>query len=113
MKHLSSITLKVKGRNWRFILLTDRAFNKIHNPNNEANAAMTCPSQYEVHFCKSHWNLVNIRHELSHCFYYMAGVNSTDLTPLQVEETMCEIIAVNYHDIGLISDRVAEAFFNY
>lgn len=113
MKHIAKITLSVKGRNWTFLLLTDRAFDKLHNPDGEQNAAMTMTSKYEVHFCKNHWDLTNIRHELTHCFYAMAEVNSSDLSPEQVEETMCSIIGQNYAEIGLISDRIAECFFNH
>lgn len=113
MKPLASIQQKVKGRNWNFILLTDRAFDKLHNPDGEQNAAMTLGPKYEIHFSKTEWCLVDIRHEIMHAFYAMAEVNSSALTPAQVEETMCEIVGVNYHEIGLISDRVAECFFNY
>jgi hypothetical protein len=113
MKPLASINVSIKGRDWKVSLLTDRAFDKLHNPDGESNAAMTMAAQYEVHFSKNHWDIVNIRHELMHCFYAMAEVNSTDLTPLQVEETMCSIVGQNYAEIGLIADRIAECFFNY
>lgn len=113
MKSLASITLQIKGRDWKFLLLTDRAFDKLHNPEGEQNAAMTIPTRYEVHFSKSHWDLVNVRHELMHCFYAMAEVNSSDLSPEQVEETMCSIVGQNYAEIGLIADRIAECFFNH
>lgn len=112
LKPIVQITLKVKGRDWKFMLLTDKAFNKVHNPNDENNAAMTLPTKYEVHFSKSDWNIIDIRHELGHVFYAMAEVASSNLSPDQVEETMCSIIGQNYHEIGLLSDRVAECFFN-
>lgn len=113
MKPLANITLKIKGRDWKFLLLTDKTFDKIHNPNGEENAAMTLPNRFEVHFAKSCWSLVDIRHELTHCFYAMSDVNSSDLTPSQVEETMCSIFGTHGPEMLVIADRIAECFFNY
>jgi len=113
MKPLAHIDIKVKGRLWKFMLLTDRSYNKLHNPNGESSNAMTIPSRYEVHFPKSSWNIVDIRHELSHCFYSMSAVNSSDLTPDQVEETMCSIFGYHAPEMVMLADRVAECFFNY
>lgn len=113
MKHLAVADIKVKGRLWKFILMTDRAFDKLHNANGGQNAAMTISTKYEVHFPKSCWDIVNIRHELGHVFYTMSSVNSSDLTPLQVEETMCSIFGSHGPEMMLIADRVAECFFNY
>lgn len=113
MKYLAKTTIQIKGRDWSFYLLSDRVFNKLHNPEEEGNAAMTVANKYEVHFAKSDWNLVNIRHELGHVFYAMAEVTSSNLAPDQVEETMCSIIGANLPDICLISDRIAECFFNH
>ena len=114
MKSVTSITILVKGREWKFSLLSDRVFDKLHNsePENDQNGAMTLPPKYEVHFPKSSWNIIDIRHELGHVFYTMADVGSSNLTPDQVEETMCTIIGQNHAEIGLIADRVAECFFN-
>lgn len=113
MKPLASIVLKIKGRNWTFLLLTDRAFNKLHNPEGESNAAMTLFTKYEVHFAKTDWSLVDIRHELGHCYYAMSQVGSSELTPSQVEETMCSIFGAHGPEMSLIADRIAECFFNY
>ena len=117
MKILAQIDIKIKGRKWKFLLFTDRAFDKLHNSNEDesenGNAAMTVVSKYEVHFPKSEWNIVDIRHELTHCFYAMAGVNSSELTVKQVEETLCEIVGKDGPEMMLIADRVAECFFNY
>lgn len=117
MKILASTQIKIKGRPWKFILMTDRAFDKLHNSNEDEadnqNAAMTISTKYEVHFPKSYWNIIDIRHELTHCYYAMAGVNSSELTTLQVEETLCEIVGKDGPEIMMNADRVAECFFNY
>ena len=113
MKPLTSITINIKGREWCFKLFTDRAFDKLHNPNDEGNAAMTLSNIYEVHFAKSEWDLVDIRHELGHVFANMSRTSSAELDALQTEELMCEIIAHHATEIILISDRIAERFLNY
>lgn len=114
MKPITSLTLSIKGRDWTFKLFTDRNFDKIHNPEgDENNAAMTCPSIYEVHFSKSFWCPVDIRHELGHVLYHMTQTSSAGHDTLQVEETFCEIIGHNTPEIMMWSDRVAEKFLNY
>ena len=113
MKPLAQIEIPVKGRSWKFMLLTDRMYDKIHNSDGGNSAAMTISTSYSVHFSKSFWDMENIRHELFHAFYAMAEVNSSALTPLQVEETMCSIYGSNGPEMNLIADRIAECFFNY
>lgn len=109
------ITLDIKGRNWSFVLLTDKSFDKLHNsnedPDDNENVAMTIPSAFEVHFKKSNWNLKDIRHELGHLLYSMSLVNSANHKPDQVEETMCEIIAEHSAEIIHWSDLIANRFF--
>jgi hypothetical protein len=113
MKALASIILDIKGRPWTFKLFTDKSFDKMHNPNDEGNAAMTLASKYEVHFAKSEWDLVDIRHEVGHCFKTMSNTGSSELDAEQTEELMCEIIGHHCTEIILVSDKVAECFLNY
>jgi len=108
---MASITISIKGRDWNFILLTDRRFDKLHNEDGGSRAGMTSPNQYECHFRKSDWCISDIRHELGHALFHMSLTGSSDLTPDQTEETMCEIIAHHTPEIMLWSDRVAEKFF--
>jgi hypothetical protein len=114
MKPIFSITLLIKGRDWTFNLFTDKAFNKLHNPNgDENNAGMTLPYSYEVHFSKSAWCPVDIRHEIGHILYFMSLNGSSEHDAGQVEESMCEIIGHHAPEIIMWSDRVAERFLNY
>ena len=110
------ITLSIKGRDWAFILMTDKSFDKLYNANENAednnNAAMTLTGNaYEVHFRKSDWDIVKIRHEIGHVLYRMSLVNDASHTPDQVEETFCQIIGHHGPEIELWTDRVAERFF--
>lgn len=113
MKHLASIIIPIKGRNWSFRLFSDKTFDKLHNPNGEENAAMTIFSQYEVHLPKSEWDIVDIRHECCHIFKHMANTGSAELDASQTEELMCEIFGNHGLEICLIADQVAERFLNY
>lgn len=113
MKPLASIVLNIKGRNWEFKLFTDSRFNKMYNPNDEGNAAMTVFSKYEVHFAKSDWCPVDIRHEIGHVLYYMCLNGSSGHDTGQVEESMCEIIGHHTPEILMWADTITERFIKY
>jgi hypothetical protein len=106
-----SITLPIKGRDWEFILLSDKVFDKMHNEDDGSRAGITMPNQYQCHFRKSDWSLKDIRHELGHALYHMCLTSSSDLTPEQVEETMCQIIGEHTPEIMMWCDRISEKFF--
>lgn len=107
----NTISLDIKGRTWTFILMADKKFDKLHNPDSESiNVAMTVPSIYEIHFRKSNWDLITIRHEIFHVLYSMGLSGSAELTPAQVEEMAAEIVGHHGPEICLWTDRVAERF---
>lgn len=113
IKPLKSISLNIKGRDWSFMLLSDKQFDRLHNSEDEGGrSGITLPISYECHFRKSDWTIVDIRHELGHILYEMSLTTSSNLTPDQVEETMCSIIGTHSPEIILWSDRVAERFFS-
>jgi hypothetical protein len=107
-KVIKEITLSIKGRDWSFKLLTDASFNKLHNYDDGDRPAVTMPQQYEVHFRKSDWTVIDIRHELGHVYYAMSDNESADPTPGQVEEQMCTIIGNYLADIAYYLDRIVE-----
>lgn len=113
MKAMASIVIQIKGKPWTFKLVSDRVFNKVHNPEGESNTGMTVFSRYEVHFSKSEWDLVDIRHELMHVYFFMSNTGSAELDALQTEETMCEIFGHNGLEICMVADSIAECFLNY
>ncbi len=117
MKHLASITLPLKGKNWTFRLFTDRAFDKMHNssvdPDENDNAGMTVFSQYEVHFPKTEWDIVDIRHEILHIYKFMSHTGSATLDAGQTEELLCEIFGNHGLEMCMYADQVAERFLNY
>lgn len=107
---MSDITINIKGRDWKFVLMPDKRFDKIHNSNDDGNVAMTCPTIYEVHFRKSDWDPATIRHEILHVLFNMSLVGSAELTATQVQETCAEIVGQHSIEIVLWSDRITEKF---
>lgn len=107
---MSTVTINVKGRDWKFVLMPDKRFDKLYNAEGGSNAAMTVPSIYEVHFAKSCWDVVTIRHELLHVLFSMSLTGSTGLTPDQVEELCAEIVAHHSIEIILWADQITEKF---
>lgn len=110
-KYTKTITLQTKGRNWTFVLMPDKAFDKLHNPEGQSNTAMTMANQYRTEFRKSDWSFVDIVHELGHVVYALAPTRSANLTTDDVEEVMCDIYSSNYFEIGLWASQIAECFF--
>jgi hypothetical protein len=110
-KYKTSIVLQIKGRDWEFILMPDKTFDKLHNEDGGSRSGITLPNQYECHFRRTDWSLKDIRHELGHALYHMCLTASSGLTPDQVEETMCQIIGEHVPEIVVWTDRVAEKFF--
>jgi len=108
---MSTISLNIKGRDWRFVLIADKRYDKLHNINpDDSSAAITLPTTYEVHFRKSDWDIVTIRHELLHVLYNMSLVSSTSMTPEDVQELCAEIVGHHSSEIIVWSDRIAERF---
>jgi hypothetical protein len=108
---MKEISIPIKGRSWKFILMADRRFDKIHNiKEDDSNVAMTVPGTYEVHFRKSDWNISTIRHEILHVLYSASLVGSTDLSVSDVQEICAEIVGEHGLEICLWADQIAERF---
>lgn len=107
---MSQITLDIKGRPWTFVLMTDRRYDRLYNLEEDTSSAITLPTIYEVHFRRSNWDLVTIRHELLHVLYNMSLVSSTDMSNEDVQEICAEIVAHHAIEIVLWADRIAEKF---
>lgn len=107
---MSSIVIPIKGRNWTFTLMPDKRFDRLHNPDDDGNIAMTVPSTYEVHFRKSDWSPADTRHELLHVLYSMSLVGSTDLSNTDVQEICAEIVGEHLVEMLFWTDQITERF---
>jgi hypothetical protein len=110
-KTKNSITINIKGRDWQFVLVPDKTFDKMHNGDGGSRTAMTMVNQYRTDFRKSDWCLVDIIHELGHVVYSLSPTRSANLTPYDVEEVMCDIYSTDYFEIGKWAGMICEKFF--
>ncbi len=109
---MSDVTIDIKGRPWKFVLLPDKRYDKLHNTDpDDMSAAITLPTIYEVHFRKSDWDIVTIRHEILHVLYNASLVSSANLSTHDVQEICAEIVGQHASEIVVWSDRVAQRFF--
>jgi hypothetical protein len=109
---MADVTIDIKGRPWKFVLLPDKRYDKLYNEDPEdMSAAITLPGIYEVHFRKSDWDIVTIRHEIMHVLYNASLVSSADLKIHDVQEICAEIVGQHASEIVVWSDRVAQRFF--
>lgn len=107
---MGSITIDIKGRTWTFALIADKRFDKLYNSEGSNAVAMTLSATYTVHFRKSDWDAVAIKHELLHVLFNMSLTGSADLTPLDVEEVCAEIVGHHSEEIILWASRITERF---
>ena len=108
---MSQVRIDIKGREWTFMLLPDKRFDKLHpRDDGGSNVAMTVFANYEVHFKKSTWDLITIRHEIFHILYAAGLTSSATLSNDDVEEISAEIVGHHTPEIILWSDRIAEKF---
>lgn len=106
----SSIAINIKGREWKFIVVTDKTFDKRYNPDGDAGCAITIPEDKIVFIKKSFIHLTVIRHEIMHILVFSSLVESSSLTALQVEELCCEIIGEHGPEIQLWAETVMNFF---
>lgn len=107
---MATIVLPIKGRDWTFSLIPDKRFDKLYNSDGGSAVAMTVSNTYTVHFRKSDWDTVAIKHELLHVLFNMSLTGSADLTPLDVEEVCAEIVGHHAEEILLWTSRITERF---
>lgn len=101
------VIVNIKGKDWKYILLSDRAYDKLHG---DTSNGITLPEECEVHVRKSALNTNILRHETSHIFHFSSLVETASLTALQTEEIMCEIFGEHGHEILGIADFVLNRF---
>jgi len=108
---MRSITLNVKGTDWTFRLLGDKAFTKKHkSEEGEVTEAITILESKVVEFNKIYLKPTVVIHELTHVFFGSSLVETASLDKNQVEEVMCEINAHHIMDIVAMTNKILQAF---
>lgn len=113
MKSVAQIIVTVKGRDWKFLLLTDRVFDKAHNSEDEGTIANTIEDKREVHFRKTDFTPKAVKHELAHVLHFESLVGSSELSPADSIELMCEIVGEHCEEIILWSNKITEYFLTH
>lgn len=107
MKSNPNITLNIKGRNWHFIVLTDKMFDKkFTSSEDDETHAVTEPKENTVYFKKSLLTIPTIRHELFHVLIYSSLIESSSLDRLQMEELGAEIMGEHASEVVLWAETV-------
>jgi hypothetical protein len=108
MRYNEVITLNIKGRNWHFVLLGDRVFDKRFpcEEENEETQAITVPDENSIYLKKSRFTLPTIRHEIFHILVFSSLIESSSLDRDQMEELGAEITAEHSPEIVLWAEQV-------
>jgi hypothetical protein len=102
----NSIVIEIKGNHYEFILQSPQTYKRNHGSD---SAAITYVKDKKVFFRTDEFNNNTIRHEIAHILFAESHTGSSDLSPDQVEEVFCEIIAEMYSQIQQICDKIVSA----
>ena len=108
----SNITINIKGRDWKFVVIADKTFDKKFNaiPGDDDGCAITLNDDKTVFIKKSSIHLPVIRHEIMHILVFSSLVESSSLTALQMEELCCEIVGEHGQELNLWAEKVMNFF---
>lgn len=103
------LTLNIKGKNWHFITIADKSFDKKF-PNEEGEegetAAVTKSDENTVYIRKTKVTIPVIRHEIFHVIVFSSLIESSSLTKDQMEELSAEIVGEHASEIVLWAEQV-------
>lgn len=101
--------VNIKGMPWKFRLLSPATYIKHHDA---STCGMTILSHKHVDFRTDSFDLTTVIHELMHCYFSEAKVESANLTSAQTEEVFCSLVADHIQDIlgtaKLIYERLSK-----
>lgn len=102
-------SFKIKGIEWRIILLSDNSFNKKF----ESGQGVTDFDNKKVYFNEKYVTDKVILHELGHVFYSSCCTDSvTDISNDDIVEIFCDIISEHYNEFYIQCARLVRLFYN-
>jgi len=112
MSSKKSITLNIKGTDWKFVSLTAKQFEKENPPDNDDYIDHACADneKHTVFFKKEMISAHTIRHELQHVLVFESLIESSDLNAHQMEDLCCEIVGKHNREIEAWTIQILEAF---
>ena len=99
-------TIQIKGSNWLVKKLSSRKFTKLHGD----YAAMTLPTDKEIHFNDKSVLPLHIRHELLHAFISECNADNVKMDIDDMEELCCTIIGEHAIEIVKLADFIQTQF---
>ena len=108
MKLNQHISLNIKGRDWYFILLSDKVFDKRFPPEQDGDetCAVAEPKESAVYLKKSLLTIPTIRHEIFHILVFSSLIESSSLDRLQMEELGAEIMGEHALEVCIWAEKV-------
>lgn len=106
-RNVKELTYNIKGKNWKFIFLTTKTYEKKHGDDSDGIADVTTRT---VTFDKEVVTTGIVRHELMHVWVESSNTGSSDLKPDQVEE-MCAVIFQEHGlEMCMLADQIVEDY---
>ena len=108
---MKSKKVSIRGTTWKFRIISDDLFDKRHGENHEVDpnnlsAAITSRHEKLVDFRPDEVTIINIRHELMHCYVFTCLIEDSDLNKDQMEEICCNIIGEHGEELSKIANKI-------
>lgn len=104
----TELEIQIKGSTWKIYSLSERDYMAAHG---DDSAAITLGDKKEIVFCKGHYEVGYIRHELLHAIKAELGVDNLELSAHQLEEFFATVVQNDYSEILRNTDVIVNALF--
>jgi hypothetical protein len=111
-----TIKLPIKGSEWSFVFQTeanyDKTYFKIHQVEEDTGDAHTVAMLKTVYISKPSFDSRICYHELLHVLVAESNSESANLTPSQMEELCCSLIASHYEELAVWTRKLLDFYHN-
>lgn len=91
--------VSIKGRTWRVECYPEKELYAKFTDIRPPYGAFSDPANHKIVFKDEYREVVPVVHELMHAYMSEMCTGSAELSPKQVEEVMCDVVAENLTDI--------------
>lgn len=103
------IEIEILGSRWKVYIQEEELYVRDWG---DADAAHTLPGSREIWFNEEELTRETVTHELAHAYYAETCVESASLTPIQVEEVLCEMFGKHGNKLLTISRKLYKELKN-
>lgn len=107
MAKVRSIKIKIKGIEWAIYAQTQAAYKRKHGSDSHA---ITYTKDRDIYFNISTLAPNYVRHEIFHAYIASSSINSSNLTPDQLEELAAELFGDHGPEMDLAVDQILNFF---